>query len=79
MVIGPLLIQWGHQATNSGGTFVTFARPFAASSTPMVSVNLNDPGTQDPRIYNISNTGMTVRQSYASANLDCQWIAIGKA
>ena len=75
--IGTILMQWGETATPSGGVYQTF--PIAFSTTPKVMTNLNDPGSQDCRAYNISTTGCTLRQNYTASSLGVQWLAIGDA
>ena len=75
--IGGVLMQWGETSTTSTGTYQTW--PIAFGGTPKVMVNLNDPGSQDPRCYNISSTGATMRQNYSASNLGVQWFAIGPA
>lgn len=75
ITIGGVLIQWGENSASSVGTGMTF--PVAFSSTPRVMVNLNDPGAQDARAYNINTTGCVLRQSYVTSALPVQWLAIG--
>ncbi len=75
--IGGVMFQWGATAANVNGTYQAW--PVAFSGTPRVVVNLNDPGTQDARAYNITATGATMRQNYGSSNLEVQWLAIGPA
>lgn len=75
--IGAVMFQWGETSTNSSGTYQTW--PVAFSGTPKVMVNLNDPGSQDARAYNISSTGATMRQNYVITNLGVQWFAVGPA
>lgn len=73
--IGGVMLQWGENSASSTGTGITF--PVAFSSTPRVFTNLNDPGSQDTRAYNINTTGCTLRQNYATNSLPVQWLAIG--
>lgn len=75
--IGAIMIAWGSVAASSTGTYQNF--PVAFSQAPKIAINLNDPGSQDARAYNITGAGASFRQNYATTTLDVQYIAIGLA
>lgn len=82
---GGVLIQYGIDtvSTSSGGTIVTFPRPFKAATTPFsIVLQMERNSSNVDVVYLVpgsaSNTQFTMRQT-SSATRDINWIAIGAA
>ena len=78
---GDLLIQWGTQATNGGGSFtVNFSKPY--SSKPIVTICYGQPDNRSVPCSVNSDTTVTTTSfsAYGPSNFAWRinWIAIGK-
>ena len=64
IVIGGIQICRGFDNVANGGTTLTFARPFATGTSPVVVATTQDPNEQNAWVQGKSNVAVTLKQKY---------------